>query len=331
MRNRNRKAPNPLTKTFESNGPDVKVRGTAQHIAEKYTQLSRDAHVAGDPVAAENYLQHAEHYLRIILAAQAQYQQNFGFPRSMDEDQEDGADDGAFGYGYGVQDYGAPQPDTRQHEPRQHEPRTVGQRQPESRFAPAFDDEGQPPQRDRPERNARGQDRQQERQPQERSERPERQDRRERFRRRREDNVNGFAQAPEDAGAARQLALPAFLTTPVRPAAEADEQPAIAREVTADPMHAEPAHAEPVRAAPEQPAEAVVAAPVVEAEVTPTAAPVEPPPAPAAEAETPAPRTRRRRAAASEETAGEEVEPVRKLRATRTRKKTVDSDLPVAE
>ncbi len=67
--NNNRRGPNPLTRSFESNGPDIKVRGTAAHIAEKYVQLARDAHVAGDPVAAESYLQHAEHYFRVIAAA----------------------------------------------------------------------------------------------------------------------------------------------------------------------------------------------------------------------------------------------------------------------
>ncbi|MBS1168667.1 MAG: hypothetical protein H6R00_4692 [Proteobacteria bacterium] len=67
----NRKAPNPLTRSFDSNGPDIKIRGTALHIAEKYTQLARDASSAGDRVMAENYLQHAEHYYRIIAAAQA--------------------------------------------------------------------------------------------------------------------------------------------------------------------------------------------------------------------------------------------------------------------
>ncbi len=65
-----RKGPNPLTRTFESNGPDVKVRGTALHIAEKYQQLARDAQVSGDRVMSENYFQHAEHYLRIVAAAQ---------------------------------------------------------------------------------------------------------------------------------------------------------------------------------------------------------------------------------------------------------------------
>ncbi len=58
-------------------GPDVKIRGTAMHIAEKYSSLARDAMSSGDTVAAENYLQHAEHYNRIILAAQAQ---NGGIP-----------------------------------------------------------------------------------------------------------------------------------------------------------------------------------------------------------------------------------------------------------
>ena len=73
LRGRSRnKGPNPLTRTYESNGPDVKVRGTALHIAEKYVQLARDAHSSSDPVMAENYYQHAEHYYRIIAAAQAQ-------------------------------------------------------------------------------------------------------------------------------------------------------------------------------------------------------------------------------------------------------------------
>lgn len=70
--NNNRKGPNPLTRTYESNGPDVKIRGSAQQVADKYTTLARDAMSSGDRVMAENYLQHAEHYNRIIAAAQAQ-------------------------------------------------------------------------------------------------------------------------------------------------------------------------------------------------------------------------------------------------------------------
>ncbi len=80
MRGRNnggghRKSQNPLTRVYESNGPDVKIRGTASHIAEKYIQLARDAQTSGDPVAAENYYQHAEHYFRLIAAAQEQFRQ----------------------------------------------------------------------------------------------------------------------------------------------------------------------------------------------------------------------------------------------------------------
>lgn len=63
---------NPLARSFESNGPDVKIRGTPAHIAEKYMALARDAQTSGDPVLAENYLQHAEHYSRIIMAYREQ-------------------------------------------------------------------------------------------------------------------------------------------------------------------------------------------------------------------------------------------------------------------
>src|SRR5215210_7549817 len=94
-RNNNRnKGPNPLTRSYESNGPDVKIRGTAQHIADKYAQLARDAQASGDPVAAENYHQHAEHYYRIIAAAQEQFRDQFGagYPqRSFDEDGDEDA------------------------------------------------------------------------------------------------------------------------------------------------------------------------------------------------------------------------------------------------
>jgi hypothetical protein len=81
MRGRNRKSHNPLTRVYESNGPDVKIRGTASHVAEKYLQLARDAQSSGDPVAAENYYQHAEHYLRLIATAQEQFRPNTPFLR----------------------------------------------------------------------------------------------------------------------------------------------------------------------------------------------------------------------------------------------------------
>lgn len=69
MRGRSRKGANPSNRTYDSNGPDVKVRGNAHHIAEKYQQLARDAQAGGDRIMAENYLQHAEHYSRIIASA----------------------------------------------------------------------------------------------------------------------------------------------------------------------------------------------------------------------------------------------------------------------
>ncbi|WP_372423909.1 DUF4167 domain-containing protein [Salinarimonas chemoclinalis] len=98
MRGRSRnKGPNPLTRSYESNGPDVKVRGTAQTVADKYSQLARDALASGDPVMAENYFQHAEHYYRIIAAAQEQLRQQYGFPqRGYDEDGDEGDDDGDY-------------------------------------------------------------------------------------------------------------------------------------------------------------------------------------------------------------------------------------------
>jgi hypothetical protein len=64
-------------RTYDSNGPEVKIRGSASHVYEKYLQLARDANSSGDRVMAENYLQHAEHYYRIVAATaaqQAQYQ-----------------------------------------------------------------------------------------------------------------------------------------------------------------------------------------------------------------------------------------------------------------
>jgi hypothetical protein len=54
------------SQTFDSNGPDVRVRGNAFQILEKYVALARDAQAAGDRIAAENYYQHAEHYYRLI-------------------------------------------------------------------------------------------------------------------------------------------------------------------------------------------------------------------------------------------------------------------------
>lgn len=88
------KGPNPLTRSYEFNGPDVKIRGTAQHIAEKYLQLGRDAQATGDYVAAENYFQHGEHYLRIIASAQEQQRLANPHHRSFEgSDQDEGEEE----------------------------------------------------------------------------------------------------------------------------------------------------------------------------------------------------------------------------------------------
>ncbi len=61
---------------FDSNGPDLRIRGTSQQLFEKYLQLGRDATSGGDRVMAESYFQHAEHYFRILNAMNQAAQQN---------------------------------------------------------------------------------------------------------------------------------------------------------------------------------------------------------------------------------------------------------------
>jgi len=121
MRGRNnnhRKNHNPMVRVYESNGPDVKIRGNPSHIAEKYIQLARDAQTSGDPIAAENYYQHAEHYYRVIAVAQEQFRQNNPhFARGENETQgarddgfDDGDDDGQSTGGPGDSPYGTREP-----------------------------------------------------------------------------------------------------------------------------------------------------------------------------------------------------------------------------
>jgi hypothetical protein len=84
---------NPANRVYESNGPDVKVRGTAQTVAEKYMQLGRDAQSSGDNVMAESYFQFSEHYFRVMAAAQPVGQPTTQLRRPEDEDfEEDGGD-----------------------------------------------------------------------------------------------------------------------------------------------------------------------------------------------------------------------------------------------
>ena len=68
--NRPRTLGNIINRVFDSSGPEGKVRGTPQQIIEKYNQLSRDAQLSNDRVNAENFLQHAEHYTRLLAEAQ---------------------------------------------------------------------------------------------------------------------------------------------------------------------------------------------------------------------------------------------------------------------
>lgn len=60
-----------FSSNYESNGPDVKVRGNAAQVHDRYMALSRDALASGDRIAAENYMQHAEHYQRLVNAQHA--------------------------------------------------------------------------------------------------------------------------------------------------------------------------------------------------------------------------------------------------------------------
>lgn len=90
-------------RVYESSGPEGKVRGTPQQIIDKYLTLARDAQTAGDRVAAENFLQHAEHYQRILIQATAQASEQRRDAGDQDTDQTGerggsaGSDQGASG------------------------------------------------------------------------------------------------------------------------------------------------------------------------------------------------------------------------------------------
>jgi hypothetical protein len=84
---------NIVNRVFESAGPDGKVRGTPQQIIDKYQALARDAQVSGDRVAAESYLQHSEHYSRLLGEAQRQQMET----RYQDREDGQGPRDDGFG------------------------------------------------------------------------------------------------------------------------------------------------------------------------------------------------------------------------------------------
>jgi hypothetical protein len=251
--NNNRRGPNPLTRSYESNGPDVKIRGNAHHVAEKYLQLARDAHTGGDPVAAENYLQHAEHYFRLIAAAQAaQAQAQSGQPR-LESEGEDLEDDDDFGgpsdrfaspserAGYQNQQNAFPaQPNVAQNAPQPYVERQPfeGDRQGhgdrggfqgrQDRQGNRFQDRGPRPDRPFGERNDGYRDNRDNRQ---------NRDRPREFRPFREPAAPAPRDgAPEGAGPA---ALPPFITGGARPGpAEGEEQPAPGVEAAQAPVDA---------------------------------------------------------------------------------------------
>jgi hypothetical protein len=160
--NNNRRGQNPMTRVFESNGPDIKIRGTASHVAEKYVQLARDARSSGDPVAAENYYQHAEHYFRLIAAAQEQFRQNQPQPRTENEMPSEDGDDESESFSHFGQEPGfapvQPQPfvprdnnpreqqrEGQPYQPRdQHPPREHREHRPQPQFQPQPQPQPQP-------------------------------------------------------------------------------------------------------------------------------------------------------------------------------------------
>ena len=89
---------------FDSSGPDVRIRGTAQQLFEKYLQLGRDATSGGDRVMAEGYFQHAEHYFRILNAMNQASGQTTPPPQRPQRNQEQGESNGPEGEGQGESD-----------------------------------------------------------------------------------------------------------------------------------------------------------------------------------------------------------------------------------
>lgn len=129
-------------RTFESTGPDVKVRGSASIVYEKYLQYARDAQSSGDRVLAESYLQHAEHYFRVLKAmqpqqpVQTQYEQRFDQSFDFEAEGEEGDEEYEGDEGGPAQPYAAaPPPQQQQREPREQR-RFDGPREPRERREP---------------------------------------------------------------------------------------------------------------------------------------------------------------------------------------------------
>ena len=77
--------------TFDSNGPNIKIRGSAHQIFERYLALAREATASGDPIAAENFYQHAEHYFRVDNARRESNQPRPTAPADVEMNSEAGS------------------------------------------------------------------------------------------------------------------------------------------------------------------------------------------------------------------------------------------------
>lgn len=115
LRNRGngKRHPGLRNQTFESNGPDGKIRGTAQQVLDRYLALARDATSAGDPITAESFFQHAEHYHRIMHAAEGYSGDRGGQPVRTSAHEGDSNDDGTVQIAAGDAQVAADEGDTR--------------------------------------------------------------------------------------------------------------------------------------------------------------------------------------------------------------------------
>lgn len=90
--------------SFDSNGPSAKIRGSANQIFERYVALAREAAIGGDPITAENFYQHAEHYFRVAQAARDGDQQGTQPRVGEHPDAETGRNEFAAGRGRSQED-----------------------------------------------------------------------------------------------------------------------------------------------------------------------------------------------------------------------------------
>jgi hypothetical protein len=90
--NSNNKKPSRM-RVFDSNGPDVRIRGTAWQVTEKYQALAKDAEASGNWVQAESYWQHAEHYQRIINSFAEETPLDADKPQYNDDTKDNASED----------------------------------------------------------------------------------------------------------------------------------------------------------------------------------------------------------------------------------------------